>query len=68
MREQGAMVHHFLGENEIIRGVRERPGPAVREISSGVYENSPREPRVCRLKASGSSPNGLPLSSPFPNY
>jgi hypothetical protein len=37
-REQGTMVGHFLGEDEIIRGVRERPGPAVREISSGVYE------------------------------
>jgi len=38
MREQGTMVGHFLGEDEIIRGVREKPGPAVREISSGVYE------------------------------
>jgi len=38
MREQGTKVGHFLGEVEIIRGVREEPGPAVREISSGVYE------------------------------
>ncbi len=34
----GTMVGHFLGENEIIHGVRERPGPAIGEISSGVYE------------------------------
>jgi hypothetical protein len=32
------MVVHFLGEDEIIRGVRERSGPAVGEISSGVYK------------------------------
>jgi len=48
MREQGAMVHHFLGENEIIRGVRERPGPAVREISSESTKIA-RESRECAV-------------------
>ena len=38
MSEQGTMVDHFLGEDEIIRGIKERPGPPVRETSPGVYE------------------------------
>jgi hypothetical protein len=29
MSEQGTMIGQLLGEDEIIRGVRERPGPAV---------------------------------------
>jgi hypothetical protein len=29
MREQGTMVGHLLGEDEVMRGVRERPGPPV---------------------------------------
>jgi hypothetical protein len=36
--EQGTMILNFLGEDEILRGVRERPGPPVRETSPGVYE------------------------------
>jgi hypothetical protein len=36
--EQETMILHFLGEDEILRGVRERPGPPVRETSPGVYE------------------------------
>ncbi len=36
--EQGTMILHFLGEDAIIRGERERPGPPVRETSPGVYE------------------------------
>ena len=35
---QGTMILHFLGEDEIMRGERERPGPPVRETSPGVYE------------------------------
>jgi hypothetical protein len=35
---QGTMIEHFLGEDEIIRGERERPGPPVRVVSPGVYE------------------------------
>jgi hypothetical protein len=35
---QGTMVLMFLGEDQIIRGERERPGPPVRETSPGVYE------------------------------
>jgi hypothetical protein len=31
MSEQGTMLGTFLGEDEIMRGVRERPGPQVRE-------------------------------------
>jgi hypothetical protein len=38
MSEQGTMVGFMLGEDEIIRGVRERPGPPVRETSPSVYE------------------------------
>jgi hypothetical protein len=55
------MVVHFLGEDEIIRGVRERSGPAVGE-SRRESTNSPREPRGCCLKAFGPSPNGLVFS------
>jgi hypothetical protein len=35
---QGTMILHWVGEDEIIRGERERPGPPVRETSPGVYE------------------------------
>jgi hypothetical protein len=35
---QGTMLLHWLGEDEILRGKRERPGPPVRETSPGVYE------------------------------
>jgi hypothetical protein len=35
---QGTMILFWLGEDEIVRGVRERPGPRVRETSPGVYE------------------------------
>jgi hypothetical protein len=35
---QGTIILHFLGEDEIIRGERERSGPSVREASPGVYE------------------------------
>ena len=35
---QGTIILLFLGEDEIMRGERERPGPPVRETSPGVYE------------------------------
>lgn len=35
---QGTMILHWLGEDAIIRGEMERPGPPVRETSPGVYE------------------------------
>jgi hypothetical protein len=35
---QGTIILHFLGEDQIIRGERERPGPPVRETSPGCYE------------------------------
>ena len=35
---QGTVLSLWLGEDEIIRGERERPGPPVRETSPGVYE------------------------------
>ena len=35
---QGTIIAEFLGEDEIIRGVRERPGPPVVETTPGVYE------------------------------
>ena len=35
---QGTLILLWLGEDEIIRGERERPGPPVRETSPGVYE------------------------------
>jgi hypothetical protein len=35
---QGTIIQLFLGEDEIVRGLRERPGPPVRETSPGVYE------------------------------
>ena len=34
----GTALWLWLGEDEIIRGERERPGPPVRETSPGVYE------------------------------
>ena len=36
MSEQGTMIGTFLGEDEIIRGVRERRGASVRETSPDV--------------------------------
>jgi hypothetical protein len=38
MGEHGTMLGHFVGEDQIVRGERERPGPPVRETSPGVYE------------------------------
>ena len=35
---QGTMIAQWLGEDEIIRGERERPGRPVRETSPGRYE------------------------------
>jgi hypothetical protein len=35
MAEEGTMVGHLLGEDEVMRGVRERLGPPVRETSPG---------------------------------
>jgi hypothetical protein len=35
---QGTVLELWLGEDEIIRGERERPGPPVRETSPAVYE------------------------------
>ncbi len=35
---QGTVLAMWLGEDEIIRGERERPGPPVRETSPGVYQ------------------------------
>ena len=34
----GTMMADFVAEDEIMRGLRERPGPPVRETSPGVYE------------------------------
>jgi hypothetical protein len=34
----GTFILNLLGEDEIMRGVRDRPGPPVRETSPGVYE------------------------------
>lgn len=38
MHEHGTILGMWLGEDEIIRGLKERPGPPVRETSPGVYE------------------------------
>ncbi len=38
MSELGTVLGLWLGEDEIIWGLRERPGPPVRESSPGVYE------------------------------
>jgi len=35
---QGTMILFFLGEDAIMRGEMERPGPPVRETSPGRYE------------------------------
>ena len=35
---QGTVLELWLGEDEIVRGLRERSGPPVRETSPGVYE------------------------------
>lgn len=37
---QGTIITLFLGEDEIIRGERERPGPAVTETSPGCFEST----------------------------
>ena len=38
LSEHGTMVGMMVGEDQIMRGERERPGPPVRETSPGVYE------------------------------
>jgi hypothetical protein len=38
MREHGTLLGQLVGEDQIIRGERERPGRPVRETSPGVYE------------------------------
>ncbi len=38
MKKHGTLVGHWVGEDQIIRGERERPGSPVRETSPGVYE------------------------------
>jgi hypothetical protein len=38
VREHGTMLGFFVGEDEIMRGERERSGSPVRETSPGVYE------------------------------
>jgi hypothetical protein len=35
---QGTVLGLWLGEDEIIRGERERPGPPTRQTSPGIYE------------------------------
>ena len=37
MGEQGTMLGFWVGEDEIIRGIRERPGPPVEEVKPGFY-------------------------------
>src|ERR687893_1433044 len=36
--EHGTLLGMMVGEDQIMRGERERPGPPVRETSPGVYE------------------------------
>jgi hypothetical protein len=38
MKAHGTMMGAFMGEDAIMRGERQRPGPPVRETSPGVYE------------------------------
>ena len=38
MREHGTILGEFVGEDAIMRGEREQPGPPVRETSPGVYK------------------------------
>ena len=38
MRDHDTMFGHFVGEDEIICGGRERSGPPARETNPGVYE------------------------------
>ena len=38
LSENGTLLGHLVGEDQIMRGERERPGPPVRETSSRVYE------------------------------
>jgi hypothetical protein len=38
LRAHGTLLGHLVGEDQIMRGEVERPGPPVRETSPGVYE------------------------------
>ncbi len=38
MSENGTLLGQLVGEDQIMRGERERPGRPVRETSPGVYE------------------------------
>ena len=38
LSQHGTLVGMMVGEDQIMRGERERPGPPVRETSPGVYE------------------------------
>jgi hypothetical protein len=38
MSENGTLLGHLIGEDQIMRGEVERPGRPVRETSPGVYE------------------------------
>jgi hypothetical protein len=38
MAQHGTLVGHWVGEDQIILGLRRRPGTPVRETSAGVYE------------------------------
>ena len=38
VQDHGKMLGHLVGEDRIIRGEIERPGPKVRETSPRVYE------------------------------
>jgi hypothetical protein len=38
MSEHGTLLGHLVGEDQVLRGERERPGRPVRETSPGVYE------------------------------
>ena len=38
LSEHGTLLGMLVGEDQIMRGERERPGPPVRETSPGVYE------------------------------
>ena len=41
VRDHGMLLGDLVGEDEIIRGLKERPGPPVRETSPGVM-NEPQ--------------------------
>jgi hypothetical protein len=38
MQEHGTILGHLVGEDAIMRGEMERPGPPVSEISPAIYE------------------------------